>query len=72
MFSFTVIYYLLDYFLKSITVDGEKITLWIADTAAVEQIHKFDNYFTFHKFDVSWTFQCYIKDIQRTVIIMYR
>ena len=65
VFLFTV-FYLLDYIDKSITVDGEKIMLSIADTAAAEK--RMDSVEGIRiRVDVSWSFKCYIKDIQRTL-----
>ena len=58
MFLFTVIYFL-DYIFKSITVDGEKIRLIIADTAAaLKQLRKQEGRYI--RVDVSWSFKCYI------------
>ena len=66
VFFFTV-FYLLDYINKSITVDGEKIRLIMADrAAAVKQLYEQEGLYI--KAHVSWNFNCYmyIKDIQRT------
>ena len=69
MFLFTVIiFYLLDYITSPITVDGEEIMLSIADTAGGEwpfgTIY-FDSTL-YPNASVSWSFECCIKDIQRT------
>ena len=65
MFWFTVIY-LLGYITKKIiTVDGEEILLRIEDTAGEERFRTIDTY-TYYRAKVSWSFECYIKDIQRT------
>ena len=69
MFLFTVIKFcLLDYITSPITVDGEEIMLDISDTAGGEwpfgTIY-FDSTL-YPNANVSWSFERYIKDIQRT------
>ena len=49
---------------KIITVDGEEILLRIADIAGKDRFRTLDSY-TYYCAEVSWSFACYIKDIQR-------
>ena len=67
VFLFTVIYLLVYGHQKNITVpvDGEEILLRILDTADEERYRTKDSY-TYYYAKVSWSFECYIKDIQRT------
>ena len=67
MFLFTVIYFL-DYIFKSITVDGEKIRLIIADTAAaLKQLRKQEGRYI--RVDVSWSFNVISKTCKEHIIM---
>ena len=69
---FTVIYLLGDGTEQTITVDGEEILLRVTEATDRERLVGYtamDNFmyiYCYQDAKVSWSFECYIKDIQRT------
>ena len=55
----------LDDITKPITVDGEEIMLRIEDTVGEDRFYTFDSTLCVDA-NVSWSFECCIKDIQKT------
>ena len=54
---------------KTITVDSEEISLKLTEATSRERRVDYTVVdYTYRYVNVSWTFECYIKDIQRTIL----